>query len=64
MADTKISALGAIPALDGADVLPIVDGTDTTTKKVSITQLDARYATASSDPLDGNVQIANRVFAR
>lgn len=43
MADTKISALGAIPALAGADVLPIVDDTDTTTKKVSITQLDGRY---------------------
>jgi hypothetical protein len=43
MADTKISALGAIPALDGTDVLPIVDATDSTTKKVSITQLDARY---------------------
>jgi hypothetical protein len=47
VADTKTSALAAIPVLDGADVLPIVDATDTVTKKVSITQLDGRYATAA-----------------
>lgn len=52
MADTKISALTAIPALDGADVLPIVDATDTTTKKVSVTQLDARYQALDADLTD------------
>lgn len=51
MADTKISDLGAIPALAGADVLPIVDDTDTTTKNVSITQLDGRYVTLSTAPV-------------
>ena len=51
MADTKISALGAIPELAGGDVLPIVDATDTTTKKVSVTQLDTRYPVANYLPL-------------
>jgi hypothetical protein len=52
MADTLLSALGAIPALDGADVLPITDATDTTTKKVSITQLDGRYIQESEVDAD------------
>lgn len=63
MADTKTTDLGAIPALAGADVLPIVDATDTTTKKVTVTQLDARYeaagaaaaAQAASQPLDSDL---------
>ena len=45
MADTKISALTEIPALADEDVLPIVDATDTATKKVSLLQLDARWST-------------------
>ena len=52
MADTKTSALAAIPALDGADVLPIVDATDTVSKKVSITQLDGRYIQESEVDAD------------
>ena len=52
MADTKISALGAVPELAGADVLPIVDATDTTTKKVSITQFDGRYIQESEVDAD------------
>jgi hypothetical protein len=52
MADTKTSALAAIPAVDGADVLPIVDATDTTTKKVSVTDLAAASAfTSQYQPL-------------
>jgi hypothetical protein len=47
MADTKTSALAAIPAVDGADVLPIVDATDTTTKKVSVADLAAASAFTS-----------------
>lgn len=39
MADTKISLLTAIPAVDDADVLPIVDATDTTTKKITMAQI-------------------------
>lgn len=41
MADQKISQLTAITTIDGGDVLPIVDTSASTTKKVSITQLKA-----------------------
>ena len=40
---TKITALGAIPEVANVDVLPIVDLTDTTTKKATITQIEARF---------------------
>jgi len=58
MADTKISALTAVPALDGADVLPIVDATDTTTKKVSVTQFDGRYLLESDVAAKGDLYVA------
>jgi hypothetical protein len=41
MPDKKISALDAIVTIDDADVLPIVDTSVTTTKKISITQVKA-----------------------
>jgi len=41
MADQKISQLTAITTIEGGDVLPIVDTSASTTKKVSITQLKA-----------------------
>lgn len=49
MADSKISALTALIAADvaGADVLPIVDTSATTTKKVSTADL-AEYVSTSS----------------
>lgn len=42
MADTKISLLTAIPAVDDTDVLPVVDATDTTTKKITVAQLSTQ----------------------
>jgi hypothetical protein len=36
MADKKISALDAIVSVDDADVLPIVDTSVTTTKKINV----------------------------
>jgi len=49
MADSKISQLTALVAVDvaGADVLPIVDTSATTTKKVSTADL-AEYVSTSS----------------
>ena len=41
MADQKISQLTAITTIEGGDVLPIVDTSANSTKKVSITQLKA-----------------------
>jgi hypothetical protein len=38
MADKKISALDAIVAIDDADVLPIVDASVSTTKKINVSQ--------------------------
>lgn len=51
---SKVSAYGQIPALASGDTLPIVDVSDTTqaatgsTKKVAISQLDARYESAGA----------------
>ena len=39
MADKKISALDAIVSVDDADVLPIVDTSATTTKKINVSQV-------------------------
>lgn len=39
MADKKISALDAIVSVDDADVLPIVDSSATTTKKINVSQV-------------------------
>lgn len=49
MADLKISQLTALTAIsvDGSDVLPIVDTSATTTKKVSAADV-AEYVSASS----------------
>jgi hypothetical protein len=41
MADKKISALDAIVAIDDADVLPIVDASVSTTKKINVSQVKA-----------------------
>ena len=41
MADKKISALDAIVSVDDADVLPIVDTSVTTTKKINVSQVKA-----------------------
>jgi len=41
MADKKISALDAIVSVDDADVLPIVDTSVATTKKVNVSQIKA-----------------------
>jgi hypothetical protein len=41
MADKKISALDAIVSVDDADVLPIVDTSVTTTKKINVSQIKA-----------------------
>jgi hypothetical protein len=41
MADKKISALDAIVAIDDSDVLPIVDASVSTTKKINVSQVKA-----------------------
>jgi len=41
MADKKISALDAIVGVDDADVLPIVDASVSTTKKINVSQIKA-----------------------
>lgn len=41
MADKKISALDAIVSVDDADVLPIVDASVSTTKKINVSQVKA-----------------------
>jgi hypothetical protein len=41
MADKKISSLDAIVSVDDADVLPIVDTSVTTTKKINVSQIKA-----------------------
>ena len=41
MADKKISALDAIVSIDDADVLPIVDASVSTTKKINVSQVKA-----------------------
>lgn len=61
MADTKISDLPLKPSPQGADVLPIVDSSDITTKKTSIKALwdagDNRYISPSfTYNIDGTLQ--------
>jgi hypothetical protein len=51
MPDSKITELPAIASLVDADVLPIVDLTDDTTKKVTISQIKA---TAPVQSVNGN----------
>lgn len=45
MADTKLSNLTAIPAVDNADLIYIVDNTDTSSKKVTVGSLATHFAT-------------------
>lgn len=58
MADQKISQLTAITTVDATDVLPIVDTSANTTKKVSITQLKAEAPVQSVAGRTGAVTIA------
>ena len=58
MADQKISQLTAITTVDATDVLPIVDTSANTTKKVSITQLKAEAPVQSVAGKTGAVTIA------
>lgn len=66
MADSKISQLTALTAVDvaSADVLPIVDTSATTTKKVTAANL-ATYVAGTSDittPLAAKAPIASPTF--
>jgi hypothetical protein len=57
MADKKISALDAIVTLANDDVLPIVDTSAATTKKVSITQIKAQSPVQSVAGKTGSVTL-------
>jgi hypothetical protein len=57
MADKKISALDAIVTLANDDVLPIVDTSAATTKKVSITQIKAQSPVQSVSGKTGAVTL-------
>jgi hypothetical protein len=57
MADQKISQLIAITTIEGGDVLPIVDTSANSTKKVSITQLKAEAPVQSVAGKTGAVTI-------
>jgi len=56
MANKKISELGVLTTPAGADILAIVDDTDTTTKQVSVTNLmgQASASNLSSYDFNGN----------
>jgi len=58
MADKKISALDAIVSIANDDVLPIVDTSVATTKKISITQIAAQAPVQSVAGRTGAVTIA------
>ena len=57
MPDEKISQLTAITTIEGGDVLPIVDTSASTTKKVSITQLKAESPVQSVAGKTGSVTL-------
>jgi hypothetical protein len=57
MANQKISALDAIVEIDDADVLPIVDTSVTTTKKISITQIKGLAPVQSVNGKTGEVTL-------
>ena len=57
MADKKISALDAIVSVDDADVLPIVDTSVTTTKKITVTQVKALAPVQSVNGSTGSVTV-------
>lgn len=58
MADKKISALDAIVAIDDADVLPIVDASVSTTKKINVSQVKALAPVQSVAGKTGSVALA------
>jgi hypothetical protein len=58
MADKKISALDAIVSIDDADVLPIVDASVSTTKKINVSQLKALAPVQSVAGKTGSVALA------
>jgi len=57
MADKKISALDAIVSVDDADVLPIVDASVSTTKKITVTQVKALAPVQSVNGSTGSVTV-------
>jgi hypothetical protein len=57
MADKKISALDAIVTIANDDVLPIVDNSASTTKKISITQIKAQSPVQSVSGKTGAVSL-------
>lgn len=57
MADKKISALDAIVSVDDADVLPIVDTSVATTKKVNVSQIKALAPVQSVNGSTGSVSV-------
>lgn len=57
MADKKISALDAIVTIANDDVLPIVDTSASTTKKISITQIKAQSPVQSVAGKTGSVTL-------
>ena len=57
MADKKISALDAIVSVDDADVLPIVDASVSTTKKITVTQVKALAPVQSVNGSTGAVSV-------
>tara|TARA_S200002703_G_scaffold158940_1_gene170713 strand:+ start:344 stop:1216 length:873 start_codon:yes stop_codon:yes gene_type:complete len=57
MADKKISALDAIVSVDDADVLPIVDTSVTTTKKINVSQVKALAPVQSVASKTGDVSL-------
>jgi hypothetical protein len=58
MADKKISALDAIVSVDDADVLPIVDASVSTTKKINVSQVKALAPVQSVAGKTGSVALA------
>lgn len=58
MADKKISALDPIVAIDDADVLPIVDASVSTTKKINVSQVKALAPVQSVAGKTGSVALA------
>jgi hypothetical protein len=57
MPDSKITELPAIASLVDADVLPIVDLSDDTTKKVTIAQIKATAPVQSVNGKTGDVTL-------
>jgi hypothetical protein len=57
MANQKISALDAIVEIDDADVLPIVDTSVTTTKKINVSQVKSLAPVQSVASKTGDVTL-------